>query len=200
MRKCVEEIIRSKGIRKFEDFDFQTLRNLKMGAGEISEIIDSVWLEDENPYTKQISKWMGEATKFDPCGGKSDGWAKPAEILYSNLNVDYFKGDGSAFFVRSDIEMWHVLRRSLSGSNNTPNYIFSVATSVAIAPTRWFGCIRASRTNTFLEIDVSKVVELRKKRTVLGAISSTQVTHLLSLERKPVEGDVLKLLEKIMQS
>lgn len=195
MRKCVEEIIKSKNIRKFEDFDFQTLANLKLGAAEIAQIIDAVWVRESNPYTRQIDKWMMGEDTFDPAPVSKQQWVDPHELLYHDLKHQHYKE--YAFFVQSPIELWHVIYRNVPRGFSPLTHIYSISTSVIPGPQRYFLHGRTSLLSYFEEVDVKECPDLRKKRTVMGNMSSTMIGQILDRPRTKVDGPEIALLEKI---
>lgn len=195
LRKCVEEIIRSKNIRKYEDFDFQTLLNLKLSASEIQSVIDSVWVRESNVYTKQIGKWMGEEKEFNPAPSIQNEWNNPADLLYSNLRHQHYKN--GSMFIQSDVELWHVVWTYPPRDRAPYRLILSISTAVA-PPKQQYFLVASSLAGPFYErVEIGESPELRKRKTVTGAIGSTHILQIMDLPRTKVEGPELALLTKI---
>jgi hypothetical protein len=197
LRKCVEEIIRSKKILAYEDFDFQTLINLRLGAFEINQIIKDCWKLESDPYSKQIEKWMQEDDTFNPAPEKETSWVTPNELLYKDFKHEYYKD--SSILLKSAIELWHISHRTIPKENkDLGNKICCVCPSVIPAPCRYY-TIKNTFLNdvSFKEIDVSSYPELKKRRTVDGYISSSQMTILMQLPIKEVAEETIPLLKKI---
>jgi hypothetical protein len=195
LRKCVEEIVRSKKILKYEDFDFQTLLNLKMSASEIQSVIESVWKKESDPYTKQIGKWMQDEEVFDPSPESAGSWFEPKDLLYKDLAFYNYKEN--SLFIRSDIELWHLNWKTYSSSEKTCRLVFSLSPSIIPAQTRWFMWIRGNRGMVIQEIDVSNTPELKRRKPVTAGISSGTAMQLIDRPRMDVTGDDLKIINYI---
>ena len=195
LRKCAEEVIRSKGIKRYEDLPYQVLVNLNLTALEIEEILKEVWTLDLDPYSKQVEKWMAGENEFNPSPSSDSGWASPKEMLYRDMRVHPYKS--FSIFVQSQIELWNVTYKILPSRMHPCDTVFSLCPSVVTSRTRYFARVRTGSSFEYEEIDVSESHELRKRKTVMGAISSNQIAELMELGRfevKEEEMDLIKLI------
>ncbi len=173
--------------------------NLKMGALEIQKIIDSIWMQEDSPYIKQIGKWMGENDEFDPAKSEESEWVDPKELVYKNLQFTHYNSGN--ILISSDIEIWHAIIKFLPSSFRPVYSIITISTSVATTSQRYFVNMRSGRgRGDFEEIQIGQSPDLRKRRTVTGGLTTSTIQSLLEKPRVQYVGEDIPVLNLITEN